>query len=167
MNLITYPNDILKRSMPEFDFSSNINPEHLEQDMIELMQKSRGIGLSANQVGIEARVFVMQPQKLDDKRPFALFNPTLLEADDEETLDEEGCLSFPELFLYVKRPKKIKVQYVDKHQNICIIELIDIDARCFLHELDHLNGVCFTEKVSQMKLALAIKKQRKKNGRTK
>ena len=69
--------------------------------------------------------------------------------------------------LHVKRSKKIKVQYVDKHQNNCIIELTDIDARCFLHELDHLNGVCFTDKVSQLKLALALKKQRKKNGRTK
>lgn len=167
MNLITFPNDILKKSMPDFNFSSNINPEHLEQDMIELMQKSRGIGLSANQVGIEARVFVMQPQLTEDKRPFALFNPIILEVDNEEVLGEEGCLSFPDLFLTVKRPKKIKVQYVDKHQNICIIELTDIDARCFLHELDHLNGVCFTDKVSQMKLALALKKQRKKNGRTK
>lgn len=167
MNLITFPNDILKRSMPEFDFTSNINPVHLEEDMIELMLQSRGIGLSANQVGIEARMFVMQPQLLDDKRAFALFNPVLLEQSEEEIQGEEGCLSFPDLFLQVKRPKKIKVQYVDKHQNNCIIELTDIDARCFLHELDHLNGVCFTDKVSQLKLALALKKQRKKNGRTK
>ena len=167
MNLITFPNDILKRSMPEFDFTSNINPAHLEEDMIELMLQSRGIGLSANQVGIEARMFVMQPQLLDDKRAFALFNPVLLEQSGEEIQGEEGCLSFPDLFLQVKRPKKIKVQYVDKHQNNCIIELTDIDARCFLHELDHLNGVCFTDKVSQLKLALALKKQRKKNGRTK
>lgn len=167
MNLITFPNDILNRTMPDFDFTSNINPEHLEEDMIELMLQSRGIGLSSNQVGIEARVFVMQPQKTDDKRPFALFNPVLLEQSDEEVQAEEGCLSFPELYLQVKRPKTIKVQYVDKHQNTCIIELTDIDARCFLHELDHLNGVCFTDKVSQLKLALALKKQRKKNGRAK
>lgn len=167
MNLITYPNDILKKKMPEFDFASNINPVHLEEDMIELMLQNRGIGLSANQVGIEARMFVMQPQLLDDKRAFALFNPMLLEQGEEEIQGEEGCLSFPDLFLQVKRPKKIKVQYVDKHQNNCIIELTDIDARCFLHELDHLNGVCFTDKVSQLKLSLALKKQRKKNGRTK
>ncbi len=167
MNLITFPNEILKKSMPDFDFDSNINPEHLEEDMIELMQRSRGIGLSANQVGIESRVFVMQPQELDDKRAFALFNPILLEQSEEEIASDEGCLSFPDLFLQVKRPKKIKAQYVDKHQNICIIELTGIDARCFLHELDHLNGVCFTEKVSQLKLNMALKKQRKKNGRTK
>jgi peptide deformylase len=167
MNLITYPNNILKQAMPDFDFSSNINPAHLEDDMIELMKNSNGIGLSANQVGIEARVFVMQPQNTEDKRAFALFNPVLLESSQEEESGDEGCLSFPNLFLDVKRSKKIKVQYVDKHQNICIIELTGIDARCFLHELDHLNGVCFTDKVSQLKLALALKRQRKKNGRTK
>lgn len=167
MNLITYPNDILKQVMPDFEFSSNINTEHLEQDMIELMKKSRGIGLSANQVGITGRVFVIQPQNLEDKRPFALFNPVLLEQSEELDQGEEGCLSFPDLYLQVKRPNKIKVQYVDKHQNICIIELTGIDARCFLHELDHLNGICFTDKVSQLKLALALKKQRKKNGRAK
>ncbi len=120
MNLITYPNDILKQVMPDFDFSCNINPEHLEDDMIELMKKSNGIGLSANQVGIEARVFVMQPQNTEDRRPFALFNPVLLESAQDEELGSEGCLSFPNLFLDVKRSKKIKVQYVDKHQNICI-----------------------------------------------
>jgi len=153
--------------MPNFDFRSNVNPERLEEDMIGLMLNSRGIGLSASQVGIESRVFVMQPQKLDDKRPFALFNPIILEQSEEQIQDEEGCLSFPNLYLQVKRPKIIKAQYVDKNQNSCIIELTDIDARCFLHELDHLNGVCFTDKVSQLKLVLALKKQRKKNGRTK
>jgi peptide deformylase len=167
MNLITYPNDILKQSMPDFDFSSDIDLEHLEQDMIELMQKSRGIGLSANQVGVVGRVFVIQPQNLDDRRPFALFNPILLEQSEELAQSEEGCLSFPDLYLQVTRPNKIKVQYVDKHQNTCIIELTGMDARCFLHELDHLNGVCFIDKVSQLKLALARKKQRKKNGRAK
>jgi len=167
MKLITYPNDILKQVMPDFDFSGDVDPLNLEQDMIALMQNSKGIGISANQVGIVGRVFVIQPQNLDDKRPFALFNPVLLDASEELDQGDEGCLSFPDLYLQVKRPKKIKAQYVDKHQNICIIELSGIDARCFLHELDHLNGICFTDQVSQLKLALALKKQRKKNGRTK
>ena len=167
MKLIIYPNDILKQTMPDFDFISNINLDYLEQDMIELMQTSKGIGLSANQVGIVGRVFVMKPQHLEDKQPFALFNPVLLESSEELDQGEEGCLSFPDLYLQIKRPRRIKVQYVDKHQNICIIELTGIDARCFLHELDHLDGVCFTDKISQFKLALALKKQRKKNGRAK
>lgn len=167
MNLITYPNDILKMSMPDFDFASNINPASLEEDMIELMKASRGIGLAANQVGIIGRVFVMQPQLTENKQPFALFNPKLLEINGEEVLGEEGCLSFPNLFISVKRPQEITVEYVDKNQNTCIIKLTGIDARCFLHELDHLNGTCFTDKISKLKLDLALKKQRKLNGRTK
>ncbi len=167
MNLITYPNDILKMAMPDFDFTSNINPINLEEDMIELMKSSRGIGLAANQVGIIGRVFVMQPQLLENKQPFALFNPRVLEINGEEVPGEEGCLSFPNLFINVKRPKEITVEYVDKNQNTCIIRLTGIDARCFLHELDHLNGTCFTDRVSKLKLDLALKKQRKLNGRTK
>jgi len=167
MKLIEFPNEILKQKMPDFDFYSETDPVKLEKEMIDIMHQSNGIGLSANQVGFRGRVFVMQPQILDNKTPFALFNPILLEQSKEESLNEEGCLSFPNLFLEVKRSKKIKVQYVDKHQNTCIIELTDIDARCFLHELDHLNGICFTDKIGQLRLALALKKQRKKNGRTK
>ena len=80
---------------------------------------------------------------------------------------EEGCLSFPDLWLKVKRPKSITAEYFDRNGNKCIIELTGIDAKCFQHELDHLDGVCFTSKISPLKLALAIKKQRKHNGRTK
>ena len=75
--------------MPDFDFSSNINPAHLEDDMIELMKNNNGIGLSANQVGIEARVFVNQPQNTEDKRAFALFNPVLLESGQVEESGDE------------------------------------------------------------------------------
>jgi peptide deformylase len=71
------------------------------------------------------------------------------------------------LWLGVKRPTSIEAEYFDKLGNKCIITLTGIDARCFLHELDHLNGIVFTQKVSPMKLMLARKKQRKYNGRTK
>ena len=80
---------------------------------------------------------------------------------------EEGCLSFPDLWLGVKRPQSIEAEYLDKTGKQCTITLTGTDARCFLHELDHLDGIVFTEKVSQMKLMLARKKQRKYNGRTK
>ena len=80
---------------------------------------------------------------------------------------EEGCLSFPNLWLAVKRPASINAKYLDRTGKECTIELKGIDARCFLHELDHLDGVCFTDKVSKLKLAMAIKKQRKHNGRAK
>lgn len=169
LNLVTYPNDILNKSLPDFDFSNPImNPYELEEQMVILMDKSNGIGLAANQVGIEARVFVMKTENIDGLyTPFALFNPSIIEISSEEDLGEEGCLSFPDLWIKVKRPIHVVAEFFDRDNNKRIIKFEGIDARCFLHELDHLNGTCFIEKVSKMKLDLALKKQRKLNGRTK
>jgi peptide deformylase len=94
------------------------------------------------------------------------FNPTILNAHGDQS-GEEGCLSFPNLFLTVNRYKKITAMYLDNAGKRCIIELEDIDARCFQHELDHLDGVCFTDGISKLKLDRALAKQRKLNGRTK
>jgi peptide deformylase len=89
-----------------------------------------------------------------------------LAKDDELVQDYEGCLSFPNLFLAVKRSRNVVVQFLDRDNKEYIIELKDIDARCFQHELDHLNGICFTDGMSKLKLELAQKRQRKLNGRT-
>jgi len=169
LKLIHHPNDILNQKLPEFDFDSPlIDPFELEEEMIKLMIENDGLGLSANQVGLSARVFVMQTSNLKDVvTPFAVFNPKVIAVSPEEESEEEGCLSFPNLFFKVKRPSNIVVEFFDRNNNKCIIRLDGIDARCFLHELDHLDGVCFTSKISKLKLDLALKKQRKYNGRTK
>ncbi len=169
LELVKHPADILKETLPNFDFDNPImDPKILEEEMVKLMFSENGRGLSANQVGVRARVFVIKTEKLKNvKTPFAVFNPKVIAVDDEQVQDYEGCLSFPNLFLPVKRAKHIVVEFFDRDNNQCIIRLDDIDARCFLHELDHLNGVCFTDNVSKLKLDLAIKRQRKLNGRTK
>ncbi len=169
LKLIKHPDPILDKVMPEFDFNNPImDPRQLEEEMVILMDQSNGIGLAANQVGIEARVFVMKTQKLDGVyTPFALFNPKIVVTDPEEETDEEGCLSFPDLWIKVKRPAHVVAEFFDRDNNQCIIRFDGIDARCFLHELEHLNGICFTSKVSKLKLDMAIKKQRKINGRAK
>lgn len=169
LKLITYPNKILQETLPEFDFDSPImDPYLLEEEMIKVMVNSNGIGLSGNQVGINARVFVMQTQNLPEiYTPFALFNPELIGSSEELELGSEGCLSFPDLAFKIKRPKYIITKFFDRNNKERIIEFEGIDARCFLHELDHLNGICFTEKVSKLKLSMSAKKQRKNNGRTK
>ena len=170
LKLITHPNPILDKTLPDFDFQNPImDPRELEEQMVILMDKSHGIGLAANQVGVEARVFVMKTSKLDGVyTPFALFNPKIIVTDPEVDLGEEGCLSFPGLFFKIKRPSHVVTEFFDRDGNQCIIRFDGIDARCFLHELDHLNGTCFTSKISKTKLNLALKKQRKyKNGRTK
>ena len=169
LKLVTHPNPVLDKILPEFDFKNPIvDPIELEEQMIILMDRENGLGLAANQVGIEARVFVMKTQQLDGVyTPFALFNPKIIVTDPEEELGEEGCLSFPGLFFKLKRPSHVVTEFFDRNGNQCIIRFDGIDARCFLHELDHLNGICFTSKISKTKLDLAIKKQRKLlNGRT-
>ncbi len=169
LELVKHPADILKETLPNFDFDNPImDPKILEEEMVKLMFSENGRGLSANQVGVRARVFVIKTEKLKNvTTPFAVFNPKVIAVDDEQVQDYEGCLSFPNLFLPVKRAKHVVVEFFDRDNNQCIIRLDDIDARCFLHELDHLNGVCFTDNVSKLKLDLAIKRQRKLNGRTK
>jgi peptide deformylase len=159
LKLVTYPNAILKQKAEHWDFEKDFNAAELEVDMVQLMIESNGIGLAANQVGILKRVFAI---RLKDQVPFCMFNPYILYGDNDMIIDNEGCLSFPDLFLSVPRHKNITVGYVDRQGNKRIIELTGIDARCFQHELDHLDGVCFTEHISSLKLELAKKKLLKK-----
>jgi peptide deformylase len=159
MQLIKHPNPILKQQADHWDFEKDTGAEILEVDMVQLMVESNGIGLAANQVGLLKRVFAIH---LKDQVPFCMFNPYILWGDNNMVHDEEGCLSFPDLFLKVPRHKNITACYVDRQGNKRIIELTGIDARCFQHELDHLDGVCFIDNISPLKLALAKKKLLKK-----
>lgn len=169
LKLVIHPNPILDQYLPDFDFDNPImDPYQLEEEMVKIMAKENGLGLSANQVGLSARVFVMITSNLNGvTTPFAVFNPKIIAASDDMEEGEEGCLSFPGLFFKVKRHAHVIVEFLDRSRNPVIIRLDGIDARCFQHELDHLNGICFTSKVSKLKLAMAVKKQRKHNGRTK
>lgn len=165
MKLILDPDPILKQRAEEWNFDVDTNAEELEKEMIEVMKTFKGAGLAANQVGLLKRVFVIKLK--DQEHPFAMFNPTVVSQSEIIQGSEEGCLSFPNLWLDVQRPIQIESEYFDKNGNKCTITLKGFDAKCFLHELDHLNGQVFTDKVSQMKLMLARKKQRKQNGRAK
>ena len=128
------------------------------------MVANKGRGLAANQIGLLKRVFAIQ---LDGQVPYCMFNPEIVSHVDTSVENEEGCLSFPNLWIKVKRHSSLNAKYFDRNGKECIIELTGMDAVCFQHELDHLNGITFDTRVSQLKLALAIKKQRKYNGRTK
>ena len=162
LKLVKAPNITLKSKASDWVFTSQQdydNAAQVESEMIEIMKANNGRGLAANQVGLLSRMFIIQ---LEGQQPFGMFNPRVISASDNLVLGEEGCLSFPDLWLDVKRPSSIKAAYLDKSGKECIIELSDINARCFLHELDHLDGVCFTDKVGAIKLAMAIKKQKQK-----
>ncbi len=161
LELVKEPDPRLKQKAENWDFENHVNAATIEREMLETMKANNGIGLAGNQVGIMRRVFVM---KLKDGREMGFFNPTILVGDNANINGEEGCLSFPNLWLKVARSDKITAMYLDNTGKRCIIELEGIDSRCFQHELDHLDGITFTEYVSDLKLQMARKKQRKLNG---
>lgn len=154
----------LIQSGKDWNFSEDGDAKELEQKMIKFMLMNNGIGLAANQIGLTKRVFVIGSNNmLDFPKPFAVFNPRIIESSKETSVDKEGCLSYPGLWLTVKRPKMIRAEYQDSSGNTVIADIDGYVARCFQHELDHLNGVCFIDKVSPLKLQLAMKKLRKQN----
>jgi len=161
LKLVKEPDPILKQKAEPWDFENHVNAAVIEREMLEIMKANNGIGLAGNQVGLLRRVFVM---KLKDGREIGFFNPAILVGDNADIDAEEGCLSFPNLWLKVKRSDKITAMYLDNAGKQCIIELEGIDSRCYQHELDHLDGITFTEYVSNLKLSMARKKQRKLNG---
>ena len=160
------PHESLAQTSTEwlFDTSESIaQAKELESSMINFMVEHKGIGLAANQIGITKRVFTMGSNNIEGfPFPFAAFNPKVISVSTEEDLTEEGCLSYPDLWLKVKRPTNIVVEYQDCDSNTHTVEMSGLIARCFQHELDHLNGVCFVDKVSPMRLQLAMKKLRKR-----
>ena len=157
------PHPSLQTESTAWDFKIDLDTEKLERDMIDFMVKNKGIGLAANQIGITKRVFVMGSNNIPGfPAPFALFNPLIIESSKEMVIDQEGCLSYPGLYLKVKRPSWIVAAYQDFQGTVREIKIDGYLSKCFQHELDHLNGICFVDKVSKMKLNLAMKKLRKK-----
>ena len=155
MKLIKAPDEFLEKQVKKFDFNT-MDPGEISKNMIDLMHKYKGIGLAANQVGVDAQIFVM-----GEKDPMTVINPIVTEVNTEKVEMEEGCLSFPGLYMKVSRPSVVSVQYLDIEQKECIIKLEGFHARVFLHEYDHLQGITFDQRVSKLRLDMAKKKQQK------
>jgi|TARA_R110001606_G_scaffold357543_1_gene508983 peptide deformylase len=161
MKLIKSPNEFLSKVAEPFDFDS-MDAKQVSGEMCQVMMAKNGIGLAANQVGVDAQIFVMRPtQHAEVTKPFAVINPVILEVSNEIEEGKEGCLSHIGLILNISRPKSLVTQFLDIDGKECILELSGIDARCFLHEYDHLQGIEFTSRTSKLKLSMAKKKQRK------
>ena len=164
LKLLKEGDPLLTQQLEPFEFTSDVDPAALEAEMTKLMQDNYGMGIAANQVGFDRRVIIVQPKGKD---PIGMFNPEITESMGTCS-DEEGCLSFPGLFIKVERFDIITVKYLDRNNNSCTITLSGMDAKCVQHEIDHLDGICFTTRVSRLKLDLARKRQRKLlNGRAK
>ena len=128
----------------------------LVADLFETMDAADGIGLAANQVGVAQRVAVVG---IEDDR-FVLINPVIVESDGKETA-EEGCLSIPDIFADVTRPSRIVVETLNEEGESCRIEAEGLKARAIQHEMDHLDGVLFLDRLSPLKRRLLTKRWKK------
>jgi len=125
--------------------SYNLDRHHLSRVLIDNMIYHEGIGISANQIGIWERAFAMV-RDLENNEVIVCFNPRIIKSYSEEVEMEEGCLSYPELFLKVKRPDKIVVKYEDEDKKTHKMKLEGLASRVFQHEYDHMEGIDFTQR---------------------
>jgi peptide deformylase len=136
----------------------------LVADMTETMYDARGIGLAAIQVGVDLRVLVIDLQEQEDaegkpiRSPAAYINPEILEVSEETTTYNEGCLSIPEQYADVARPSRARVRWRDEHGGEHERWLEGLLATCMQHEIDHLNGILFTDHLSRLKRDMVLKK---------
>ena len=156
--LIESTNPLLRIKLSEC--SSDLDREKVESQLIDSMKHYQGIGLSANQLGIMERVFVMYSD-VKKGEIISCFNPKIITQSDTEIVIDEGCLSYPGLWLKVKRPDGIEVEYEDKNGELQSKAMFGLECRIFLHEYDHMEGTDFTKKVSKIKLDRAKKRQSK------
>ena len=134
--------------------------EQIQQDLVDTMRAKNGIGLSANQIGIGARVFAMYAD-VKEKDILVCFNPKILNQSEEEILMDEGCLSWPGLWLKVRRPEGIEVTYEDAKGELHEKAMFGLESRIFQHEYDHMEATDFTKRVSKLKLDRAKKRLKK------
>lgn len=161
MKLIDSNDALLHQECQPFDFKNpQIDPHKLVEDLADTMAHNRGVGLSANQVGYNVKVFVMgNPDKPEDV--FTIFNPKIVDYSEEVMLAEEGCLSYPGLYVKIKRSTNIRVRFSNAMGDINTISLTGFDARVFQHEYDHMMGVSHINRASNFHLNQAKRQQKK------
>lgn len=161
--LVESTNPILKQKMEPFDFSNPpVDPNQLALDLIESMNVHDGYGLSANQLGLPYRVFVMRGDP-----NFVCFNPRIVMYGEEKNILEEGCLSFPNLIVKVQRPKHVRVRFQTPSGIMTTKQFTGMTARVFQHEIDHLDGILFFERANRFHREKAFKTMNKLNKQNK
>lgn len=155
--VIKWPDLFLLQPTKLWDFNNpSLDSWQLEQDLKDTLIEQKGLGLAANQIGIPFRVLAIHVQK--DNHIRIMYNPEILYHDTNVESALEGCLSFPKLTLEIERPRSVTVRWMDHFQYIHSMDLTDIDARCILHEIDHLNGKVFKDYVSDLRFRRAWEK---------
>ena len=162
--LVEEASQVLRKPPPIFDFDNPPeDPKEIASKMSEAMDKFGGLGLSANQCGLPYRMFVMRTMREGDEEATveSYFNPELVRVSQETDMMKEGCLSFPDIYLMIRRSKTIELKYQDADGETHQIMLEGLGARCVQHEMDHLNGIIFLQRASRLKIERALKARKK------
>ena len=156
--ILTEPNKLLRQISKPVEKVGK-EEQLLMDDMLETMYSANGIGLAAIQIGIPKRIIVMDLSKNENKKePRYFVNPKIKNKDTLKSTYEEGCLSVPNQFAEIDRPKKCEVEYLDYNGKKKILKAEGLLATCIQHEMDHLEGILFIDYLSKLKKSMIIKK---------
>jgi len=161
MKLIDASDALLNQECQAFDFANpQVDPHKLVEDLADTMAHNRGVGLSANQIGYNLKVFIMgNPDRPEDV--FTVFNPRIVDYSEEVMLAEEGCLSYPGLYVKIKRSANVRVRFSNAMGDTNTVSLSGFDARVFQHEYDHMMGVSHINRATNFHLNQAKRQQKK------
>ena len=160
-NILEYPNPRLRikaEAMTAADFTPEL--QQFIDSMFETMYQAPGIGLAATQVDFHKRMVIIDVSK-DREEPLVFINPEIVWSSDEKATYEEGCLSIPEYYEEVERPKSVRVKFLDREGKPQEMEADGLLSTCLQHEIDHLNGVLFIDHISKLKRDMVLKKFKK------
>ena len=156
--ILTEPNQLL-RQVSKSVKKVGREEHQLMDDMLETMYSANGIGLAAIQIGIPKRIIVMDLSKNENKKePRFFVNPIIKNKDTLKSTYEEGCLSVPNQFAEIDRPKNCEVEYLDYYGEKKLLKAEGLLATCIQHEMDHLEGILFIDYLSKLKKSMIVKK---------
>ena len=158
--IVTYGDPVLREESEPVE-PTDQETRDLVSDMTDTLRKAKGLGLSAVQIGVTKRVFIVDLSAVDLTETLRVFiNPEILETAGEEEF-EEGCLSFPGIYQKIIRPSQVKVRATDLDGNEFVLSATGLAARAILHEYDHLEGTLFIDRMSPMSRTLLKGRLRK------
>jgi len=164
--ILTEPNKILRQISNPVDHVGE-EEQKLMDDMLETMYAAPGIGLAAIQIGIPKRIIIMDiSREKENKNPLNFINPEIVWKADEDIIYEEGCLSVPNQFAEINRPKECHIKYLDYFGQPQLLKAEGLLATCIQHEIDHLEGILFIDYLSKLKKTMIIKKLSKQKGKS-
>ena len=156
--ILTEPNQLLRQISKPVERVGD-EERRLMDDMLDTMYEANGIGLAAIQIGVPKRIIVMDISKDKNKKePMYFVNPVIKTKDKINSTYEEGCLSVPNQFAKIDRPKKCEVEYLDYNGDKKTLKAEGLLATCIQHEMDHLEGILFIDYLSKLKKSMIIKK---------